>query len=527
MAKCSSHDVSNEDNSEVQLTLVLDPSKCSQLNDLPLFRSGWQEPQESHLTVTYFDGPGWPLAKANVSLWVEREGSRYRQHVERPTSRIGVAAVRKVRESPIAASRPALSGLAGQAAWGLMDGGPADKLEPFCRKRIQRTTRHMHLGEGGKITAAIDVGEMVANSIKSPVSELTLKLTSGPRDLLFELCLQIAQTMPLRISVETPARTALVLLPGQTPASRKANPLNLPRDATVDNVLAQIVQECLDHVSANEACVLESEDPEGVHQTRVAVRRFRSALRTFQALLPPEQFNWFNGELSCLGEQLGVARDWDVFSEDIVKPVASERLDDKAFQFLQNRINEHKTRSRQVVRGAIRSERHTNFLLRSSAWLAKSEWRNQPVSETSALLFGPVRVVADEKLTALHKPVWIAGRNFEKLSVNERHRLRIHVKRLRYATEFFSSIYPRKAVKRYCDRLAKLQDALGYLNDVAVAEELVRRICTDCTGEDLGHCRFAGGIVVGWHARAVADSERKLIRRVRTFVESTPFWLAS
>lgn len=527
MARFSSQNVTDEENSELHLTLVLDPSKCSQIDDLPLFQDGWGQSRESHLTVTYFDAPGWPLTNKNLSLWVERKGRRYRQHLEIPTSKVGIATVRKVWESSIASSWPALSKLAGQGACGLPESYPENSLVPFCRKKLQRTTREMRLEDGGKITADIDVGETVADSTKSPFGELTLKLTSGPRDFLFELCLRIAQMAPLRIAVETPARIALALLPDQRPMSRKASALDLSKDATVDDALAHIVQECLDHISANESCLLESEDPEGVHQMRVAVRRLRSALRTFRTLLPREQYAWLNGELNCLGEQMGVARDWDVFSDEIAKPAAAGRLESKAFLTLQNRIDEYRTRSRQAARDAIRSERYTTLLLRSSAWLTKSAWRNQPVSETSALLFGPVKAFADDKLTALHKPVWTAGRNFEKLSVDERHQLRICVKRLRYATEFFSSIYPRNAVKRYCDRLAKLQDALGYLNDVAVAEDLVRRICVDCTGKDLGHCQFAGGIVIGWHARASADSEQNLIKRVGTFVESKPFWLQS
>jgi hypothetical protein len=63
------------------------------------------------------------------------------------------------------------------------------------------------------------------------------------------------------------------------------------------------------------------------------------------------------------------------------------------------------------------------------------------------------------------------------------------------------------------------------VNDVAVAEELVRRICADRMDEDLQRCRFAGGVIIGWHARALADSEQNLTKRVKAFVESELFWL--
>jgi len=527
MANRSSQDLTDEDKSEIHLTLVLDPSDCSQLEDLPLLQDGWQEPQKSQLTLTYFDALGWPLTNSNLSLWVERDGRRYRQHLEIMTSRVGVAAVCKVRESPIATSRPALSGLADQAVHGLLVSQAVDKLEPFCRMKLARTTRHVRLENGSKVTAVIDIGELFFGSTKSPFGRLTLRLASGTRDFPFELGLKIAQAVPVRITAESPAKTALALLPGQTPKSCKAGTLDLSGDATVDGALAHTVQACLNHILANEACLLESEDPEGVHQMRVGVRRFRSALRTFRALLPPEQYVWLNGELSWLGKQMGAARDWDVFADEIAGPAAARHLEEKALQTFQGHISEFRAQSRQAARDAILSRRYTTLLLRSSAWLAKSAWRDQPVSETSALLFRPVRAFADDRLTDLHKPVWTAGTNLEKLSVSERHQFRICVKRLRYATEFFSSIYPRKAVKRYRDKLAEFQDTLGYLNDVAVAAELVRRICANCTGEDLERCRFAGGMIIGWHARALADSEQNLIKRVMAFIEEEPFWLQS
>ena len=525
MANRFSQGLTDQGKSEIQLTLLFDPSSYSQVIGLPWLQDGWEGPQESQLTATYFDGPDWPLANSNVYLWVEREGRSYRQHLEAAVSRVGIATVLKVWQSPITTSYPTLTALADQGLPELLGGLSANTLKPFCHKKLKRMTHQMRLENRGNITAVIEFGELIVGSTKAPVGELNLKLESSPSDLPFELCLRIGQQVPLRISGDNSAKTALALLPGQTPRSRKAQSLNLSRDATVDGALSHTIQECLNHISANEACLLESEDPEAVHQMRVAVRRFRSALRVYRPLLPPDQYAWLNGELRRFAEQLGSARDWDVFADEIAKPAIMGRMEDKAFQTFRDLINEVRTASRLTASEAVRSKRYTTFLLRSSAWLANSAWRNQPVSETSALLFGPVRAFADDRRTKFHEPVWSAGGNFETLSVKERHQLRICVKRLRYATEFFSSIYPRKAVKRYCGKLAGLQDALGYLNDVAVSEDLVRRICADCTGEDLGYCQFAGGIVIGWHARALADSEQKLVKRVRSFVESKPFWL--
>ena len=54
-----------------------------------------------------------------------------------------------------------------------------------------------------------------------------------------------------------------------------------------------------------------------------------------------------------------------------------------------------------------------------------------------------------------------------------RHELRIELKKLRYATDFFAPLIPAKALARYRKRLAALQEILGQLNDITVGRELI------------------------------------------------------
>ena len=56
-------------------------------------------------------------------------------------------------------------------------------------------------------------------------------------------------------------------------------------------------------------------DPEGVHQARVATRRLRSDLRTFQSLVDPVWASALRDELGWLAEILGSVRDGDVMLE--------------------------------------------------------------------------------------------------------------------------------------------------------------------------------------------------------------------
>jgi triphosphatase len=69
------------------------------------------------------------------------------------------------------------------------------------------------------------------------------------------------------------------------------------------------------------------------------------------------------------------------------------------------------------------------------------------------------------------------GRALAELDARGRHELRIQTKKLRYAAEFFASLFAgkreMKSRKQFLPVLDRLQDALGDLNDIAVHEKRI------------------------------------------------------
>ena len=107
---------------------------------------------------------------------------------------------------------------------------------------------------------------------------------------------------------------------------------------------------------------------------------------------------------------------------------------------------------------------------------------------------------------------WSAGRTSSNCRPRQRHRLRIALKKLRYATEFFEALY-RKSTRPYLAALKDLQDGLGHLNDVAVAQGLARQPRRRRRPERRWRRpQRAAGLVLGWHARGVADLEPAILR---------------
>jgi CHAD domain-containing protein len=114
-----------------------------------------------------------------------------------------------------------------------------------------------------------------------------------------------------------------------------------------------------------------------------------------------------------------------------------------------------------------------------------------------------------------------AGRGHAQLDTAGLHLLRIEIKKLRYAAEFFSRLWERKAVREYTAALAALQELLGSLNDAATAERLCEALREPAGGPD---CAEALGLVRGWAAGSARAQLARLPEAWDAFRKSACFW---
>jgi triphosphatase len=133
----------------------------------------------------------------------------------------------------------------------------------------------------------------------------------------------------------------------------------------------------------------------------------------------------------------------------------------------------------------------------------------------------------------VHQRLLKRGRGFETLSKAERHEVRIALKKLRYAVDFFGGVFE-QGKSKFFKKLARLQDDLGGMNDVAVAESMLVRligVSVDDGSEALaptgsqGKLVFAAGSILGWHRRRAAEIDLRLVEDWYSFVRAKPFWL--
>lgn len=485
------------------------------------------------LESTYFDSDDLRLSRRGVTVRVRKAGDRHLLTVKTAPEADGLG--RGEWEYPLPGSGLDLSVIADGEAQALLGAVGAGDLKPVFTTVVEREAVEVTVGEGdsaSRIEIAFDSGDIRLPDGRSvPVSEVELELLAGSAAALYRLAQELAEAAPVRLEARTKAARGFALAAGQGDMVVKADKLALEPETTVEGALARIVHSCLNHLVANEAVSVAGEDPEGIHQMRVALRRLRSAIALFRPFVPTDQYLWLVGEIKWLAGNLGPARDWDVFLTELLAPVRDAfrqanghgRSAVADIEALAAAAEARRQQAYETAREAIRSPRYTGFLLGLGAWVERRGWRDQPVSENAIRLFGPVTDLADHLLDKRHKKARRAGHGFEELSVNDRHQLRIALKKLRYATEFFRSLYDEKPAKRYIQQLSAFQDALGHLNDVATATRLLHDLHADGSRSAPGEPR-AAGLVIGWHARGVVDAEASLVGLWHDFLETKRFW---
>jgi CHAD domain-containing protein len=159
-------------------------------------------------------------------------------------------------------------------------------------------------------------------------------------------------------------------------------------------------------------------------------------------------------------------------------------------------------------------------MLRLSHWFEARGWRDGPAGR-SALLTSPIGELAPRVLDRRWREVRKRSKRFGRLTASQRHKLRISAKKLRYTMELLGSLFDQDDLQEFMTRLKRLQDDLGYANDVRVAHGILPELCG---GGRRGPVARAGTRLLEWHEKALAKAERKLRKRLHRVRGATPFW---
>lgn len=218
---------------------------------------------------------------------------------------------------------------------------------------------------------------------------------------------------------------------------------------------------------ANEPGTVRGDDPEPIHDMRVATRRLRAALRAFRPAFGKRALERYVEDVRWLGDMLGKTRDLDVFVEwlEAYEQAADPDLRPYVRRVLQDRKNA-RARERSALLTALNSPRYQEFSHAFSDFI-------RDTTESDRCNQKSLGTLAYDMIKRQVQKVNEAGKQARRkgLSSSERlgrlHRLRIQLKRLRYTTEFFYSLMPGEPDK-LLDDTQKLQTALGTVHDSAM-----------------------------------------------------------
>lgn len=246
---------------------------------------------------------------------------------------------------------------------------------------------------------------------------------------------------------------------------------------------------------------------EPVHQLRVATRRLRAALRLFAPLLPAQFAGATHRDLAWLAAAIGAVRDLDVLNETIRRRAA--RLDPELRRALGPLgVTLHEERQRALAQlGSTLDARRARRLLGRLASFADSR---TPGGRRARL-----GDVARDLIRPQVRAVTRAGRRLgPEAEASELHRVRVRVKRLRYALETLRSLGDR-SVRGLLARLERLQDVLGKGQDATTAIAWLRTYAATpgVSPESL----LAAGALIQMLAARTRKQRRRALKAWRRF----------
>jgi triphosphatase len=508
-----------ETGKEIELKLGVAATDLDRLRQTEPLRS--VRPGRRRMADVYYDTPDRRLLSRGLTLRLRQAGKRFEQTLKHGDAG-SAAQTRGEWNARLPTPVIDLAAFKTNEPRDALDGVDVTALRPVFSTAIAREKRILSvLGQGGavsRVELCIDIGEIIADGRQSPVSELELELLDGPAAALYSTALSLNETIPFQAAPLSKAARGYLLATDWHPAATDLPPEKLVESMTVNEAGTAIFKDCLARWMSNEAAALDGKDIEGMHKMRVGLRRLRSAFSLFRKALPSEAMDGLDAEAKWALQSMGAARDWDVIADDMLKRIESEREGDQDLAALRKAAERERSRAYAKAREAMLAPRYCSLVLRLGSWIEERAWAQGEAANQPLLDF------ARDTLKQRYKVVRRRGKGFDGLSAHDRHRLRIAIKKLRYSIDFFAGLYDSKPVGAYRRKLARLQDELGLLNDLAVMEGRFESLVADPAEMDPIGLSRATGKVVGWYAQMAAANRGKTVKRWKKLAKAETFW---
>lgn len=493
---------------EIELKLGLYPEHIARIKNAPLFRK--IKPQQHRLQSIYFDSNTFQLEHRGIALRIRRVGKQWIQTVKAESQSGGSLTHRPEWETTVKkGGHPDFSVLPAEALELLKD-IDLKQIAPIFVTEFKRSTWTLKDGDN-EAEIALDVGKITVNHLQRDICEVEFELKSGSAEFLFDLAGQLLQHAPLFIESRSKAERGYLLAGVGNSKPVKAIPVKFDSNNSISDVYCLIIRNALTQLLGNIPGYFEHiEDPEYLHQIRVALRRIRTGVSLIQTIGQPIP-SW-NKALRKLMQTLNEARDWDVLEQEVLPdilgkmaPLSEEPIDQATSKSIQTEA----ITVRKLTQKKLHKTEFTELILAiEHHLLTVSSKVQEPVLEQNVRQWGAK--ILEDCWQLLHQ----CCQGLTAQTTAERHRARIAAKKMRYATDTLFSAFDIRNAKRFIEMLANLQDELGYTNDRRVAQQLLQQLAktNKSIAFDLGRITYALQIETQQQEKKPSEAWRSLSR---------------
>jgi CHAD domain-containing protein len=490
------------------------------------------------LSAEYYDTDDLRLIRAGVTLRRRRGGHDAGWHLKLPAG----ADTRQEIRLPLGRAGRRVPAELARLVRGWTRGAA---LGPVAQIGTIRQRRALLDGSGASL-AEVAIDEVSAQSMGQSTTlsawrEIEVELTGGGPDLLkaIDERLRGAGLSPAGHSAKL-ARALAGRLP-ETPAPAPLAPGSAARQVVLAYAADQVAEMQATHPR------VRRDEPESVHDMRVATRRLRSTLKTFAAVLagpdagpdPGPDPGALRAELKWLADILGEARDTEVLEAALHGRLA-ELPAELLLGPVQARVTSHFASREASARGsvleALDSARYLRLLDALTALVAGTpEGQHTAPDDPAASPRAPGGSGGPSAAKALPPAVRKAYRRLRRRARRAAatpageardaalHEIRKAAKEVRYAAECTAAALGKDAAK-LAKRAKKLQSVLGHQHDAVVARATTRDIAVHA--HLAGENTFSLGIVheaCDRDARSLAAQGET--RADRMLAGGVPAWL--
>jgi triphosphatase len=460
------------------------------------------------LVDAYLDTADWRIGRSGYVLRVRRraggaevtlkdtspatDGLRRRLEVTEPLPQDGVGALGD--DGPVGRRLHALVG--------------SRPLRQVLEVRTRRRPFALRRSGAQLAEVALDDTVIVVGDSTRPVRlrRVEVEVTAAAADALTPLVRRLQGDCGLQPATLSKFEAGLLASGMRIPGPPDLGATVLAVSPSVGDLAFAVLRRNLAVMLEHEPGTRLGEDPEELHDMRVATRRMRAALALFADGLPVRAQH-VRAELGWLADALGAVRDLDVQLERLEEWAAEVPDADRGvLEDLGRLLHRQRDAARGRLLAALESARYERLVASFATML------RQGPSRRSAPARVPAAAVVPDLVRMRHRAVTKAAKRARRsAAADDFHALRIRCKRLRYALEFVSDLYGAQ-VGKYVKTLVRLQDALGLMQDARVASERLHALVLD-EGAELSDMTI---FVMGGVAERYRRESEELARRVPT-----------